>query len=99
MKLEKYCSKQLAKSESLLLFVVLKTNLEPRMIFTCLKACLKKKKKDFSTETIWGPQSQNYLLGGPVPKKKKKKSLPIPLLYSTELTSLIFVLENSAGTV
>lgn len=97
MKLEKYCSKQLAKSESLLLFVVLKTNLEPRMIFTFLKACLKKKKKDFSTETIWGPQSQNYLLGGPVPKKKK--SLPIPLLYSTELTSLIFVLENSAGTV
>lgn len=72
MKLEKYCSKQLAKSESLLLFVVLKTNLEPRMIFTCLKACLKKKKKkNFSTETIWGPQSQNYLLGGPVPKKKK----------------------------
>lgn len=95
MKLEKHCSKQLAKSESLLLFVVLKTNFEPRMIFTFLKACLKKK-KGFSTETIWGPQSQNYLLGGPVPKKK---SLPIPLLYSTELTSLIFVLENSAGTV
>lgn len=33
MKLEKQCSKQLAKSEGQFLFVCFKTALEPRMIF------------------------------------------------------------------
>lgn len=70
MKLERQYSKQLAKSEGLILFV-LKTALEPRVIFLVLKACC--------------------LL-----KKKKKKSALIPLLYSTELTSPIFVLGSLA---
>lgn len=78
MKLEKYCSKQLAKSESLLLFVVLKTNLEPRMIFTFLKACLKKKKRFFYRDYL-GPTKPKLFTRWPCTKKKKKFANPSAL--------------------
>lgn len=54
---------------------VLKTALEPRKSFTCFKRLVlkTKTKRDFSTETVWGPQSPKHLLGGPVQKKKFAK--------------------------
>lgn len=53
MKLEKQCSKQLAKSEGLFLFVCFKTALEPRMIFYIFEGFLKKKKFSRETGTLY----------------------------------------------